>query len=306
MLYLLQKEIILLIVSIVVFTSVITIPAFASNAQVYITNGNSTMRCPSASPCFFPYQVTVSAGGTITWTNLDNITHTATTGTSNYGPVGTFDSGAIEPGKSFTQFFGTIGKYRYFDKTDPWVTGIILVESGKASHAELAWVNGSLNLADQFGNTTVPVPGRSITITKDINNSGNTDATSILFRLKIKNSTNFLVYDNFINANIGAKQTVPISFNWLPTKAGNYQLFFDANPSNTIGDTNENNDIAFDSLTIFNSTNSQINQNPETNNVPQSNYGATTVPEFGQLAPIVLVGSIMTMIVFSSKRIFNS
>lgn len=301
MLYLLQKEIILLIVSIAVFTSVSTMPAFASNAQVYITNGNSTKGCPSISPCFLPYQVTVSAGDTITWTNLDNKTHTATTGTSNYGPVGTFDSGIIEPDKSFTQFFGTIGKYRYFDKTNPWVTGVIVVDSGKTSHAELAWVNGSLNITDQFGNTTIPIPGKSITITKDVNNSGGTDATSIMFRLKIKNSTNFLVYDNFINANIGAKQTVPINFNWMPTKPGNYQLFFDANPSNTIGDTNENNDIAFDSLMIFNATNSQIKENH-----PESNYNTTTVPEFGQLAPIVLAVSVMPILVFSSKRIFNS
>ena len=302
-----QKEIILLIVSITAFVSASTVPAFASNAQVYITNGNSTMGCPSTSPCFFPYQVTVSAGGAITWTNLDNNTHTATTGTSNYGPMGIFDSGMIEPGKSFTQFFGTIGTYRYFDKTNPLITGMIIVESGKPSHAELAWVNGSLNLADQFGNVTVPVPGKPIKIIKDVNNSGGTDATSIMFRLKITNSTNFLVYDNFINANIGAQQTVPISFNWLPTKAGNYQLFFDANPSNTIGDTNENNDISFDNLTIFNATNSQINEgSPKTNGNTESNYNAKIIPEFGQLAPIVLAASVMSIVVFSSKRIFQS
>ena len=302
----LQKEIILLIVSIAVFTSVSTMPAFASNAQVYITNGNSTNGCPSISPCFLPYQVTVSAGGTITWTNLDNKTHTATTGTSNYGPVGTFDSGMIEPGKSFTQFFGTVGKYPYYDKTNPLATGIIIVQSGKANHAELAWVNGSLNISDQFGNTTSTVSGKSITITKDVYNSGGIDARSIMFRLKITNSTNLLVYDNFINANIGAKQTVPISFNWMPTKPGNYQLFFDADPSNTIGDTNENNDIAHNSLMIFNTTNSQIDKTIQiSDNTHESNYNATIVPEFGQLAPIVLAASIMSIIILSSKRIIN-
>ena len=240
----------------------------------------------------------ISVGDTITWTNLDNKTHTATAGTVNYGPGGTFDSSIIEPGKSFTQFFGTAGKYPYFDKNSPVVTGIILVESGKTSHAELAWVNGSLNLSDQFGNiTSVAIPNKTITITKDVYNSGGTDATSIMFRLKIKNSTNFLIYDNIVNANIGAKQTVPISFNWLPTKPGSYQLFFDADSSNTIGDTNENNDITFDRLIVFNATNSKINENPL-----KFNYNATYVPEFGQLAPIVLAASVMSIIVFSSKR----
>ena len=291
-----QKEVILFIASIAVFSSVLVIPVFASNAQVYITNNNFTKSC--ASTCFLPYQVTISVGDTITWTNLDNKTHTATAGTVNYGPGGTFDSSIIEPGKSFTQFFGTAGKYPYFDKNSPVVTGIILVESGKTSHAELAWVNGSLNLSDQFGNiTSVAIPNKTITITKDVYNSGGTDATSIMFRLKIKNSTNFLIYDNIVNANIGAKQTVPISFNWLPTKPGSYQLFFDADSSNTIGDTNENNDITFDRLIVFNATNSKINENPL-----KFNYNATYVPEFGQLAPIVLAASVMSIIVFSSKR----
>ncbi|MGI0026722.1 MAG: CARDB domain-containing protein [Nitrosopumilaceae archaeon] len=299
-----QKEIVLLIVSIAAFASVSTMPAFASNAQVYITN-NSTKGCVSI--CFLPYQVTISAGDTITWTNLDNTTHTATTGTTNYGPVGTFDSGIIEPGKSFTQFFGTAGKYNYFDKNNPRVIGIILVETRKSNHAELTWVNGSLNLSDQFGNTNASISGKSITISKDVYNSGGIDATSITFRLKIKNSTNFLVYDNIVNANIGAKQTVPISFNWLPAKPGTYQLTFDADPSNTIGDTNENNDITHDSLIIFNGTNSEINGTlPEINdNAPGTNYNTTIVPEFGQLAPIILASSVISVIVFSSKRTIN-
>jgi len=301
----LQKEITLLIVSIAVFTSVSTMPAFASNAQVYITTGNSTNACPSVSPCFLPYQVTVSVGGTITWTNLDNKTHTATTGTSNYGPVGTFDSGMIEPGKSFTQFFGTVGKYRYYDKTHPLATGMILVESGKSDHAELAWVNGSLNISDQLGNTAYPVMGKSITITKNVYNSGGTDATSIMFRLKITNSSNFLVYDKMMYVDIGAKQTVPIGFNWMPTNSGNYKLFFDANPSNTIGDTNENNDISFDSLMIFNGTKTDESIPQINDNTPEINYNTTAVPEFGQLATIILATSILSIIVFSSKRIVN-
>ena len=277
-------------------------PVFASNTQVNITNSNSTKECPSTPSCFLPYQVTVHIGDTVTWINLDNKTHTVTTGTTNYGPVGNFDSGVIEPGKSSTQFFGISGKYHYFDQTDPWITGIILVESRQSNHAELAWVNGSLNLIDQFGNTTTkPLPHKPVTITKNIYNSGGTDAPSILFRLKIKNSTDFLIYDDIVNANIGAKQIVPISFNWLPEKPGNYSLFFDADPANTIGDTNENNDVTYDKLIVFNGTGSKINES-----IPKFNYNATLVPEFGQLAPIVLAASIMSIIVISIKLKFSN
>jgi len=294
----LQKEFVLLGVFIAVF-AISTVPVYADSVQVNITNSNSAKQCPYTPSCFLPYQVTVSVGGTITWINLDNKTHTVTTGTTNYGPVGNFDSGTIEPGKSFTQFFGITGKHPYFDKSTPWVTGLILVENGNPNHAELAWVNDSLNIFDQFGNTIIPIPGKPITITKDVYNSGGTNATSIMFRLKITNSTNFLVYGNMVDANIGTKQTVPITFNWLPEKPGSYKLFFDADPSNTIGDTNENNDIAFDSLIVFNGTSSKIKENT------QFNYNATLVPEFGNLASIVLAASIISIIVLSSKRMIN-
>ena len=286
---------------IAVFTLIPTLPVFASTAQVNITNSNSTIGCPNTTSCFLPYQITVSVGGNVTWTNYDNNTHTVTTGTTNYGAVGNFDSGVIEPGKSFTQFFGMVGKYRYFDKTNPWVTGTVLVVSGQSNHAELAWVNGSLNVINQFGNTTsTPVAGNPVKITKNIYNSGSVDAPSILFRLKIKNNANFLVYDNIVYANIGAKQTVPIGFSWLPEKPGNYQLFFDADPANTIGDTNENNDVTYDNLLVFNETKTKTKT---IDNTPPL-YNATMVPEFGQLAPIIFITSIALIVGISLKLKF--
>ena len=294
-----MQRLVLLVTLIAIFTLVSTLPAFATSTQVNITKSNSTMGCPSATSCFLPYQVTVSVGDTITWTNLDNKTHTVTTGTTNYGAVGNFDSGIIEPGKSYTQFFGIVGKFRYFDSNNPSMTGVILVVK-QSDHAELAWVNGSLNVIDHLGNTTTPVAGNSVKISKNIYNSGSVDAPSILFRLKIKNSTNFLVYDNIVYANIGAKQTVPVSFSWLPEKPGNYQLFFDADPANTIGDTNENNDVTYDNLVVFNETKTT----EITNTAPPSYYNTTLVPEFGQLAPIILATSISLIVVISSRLKF--
>ncbi len=274
-------------------------PVFANDTQVYIKNNTSTKECAYAT-CFLPYQVTISTGDSVTWTNIDNKTHTVTAGSRDTGPVGNFDSGYIAPGKSFRQFFGTIGKYQYFDTTNPWVTGIVIVKTGKPIHAELAWVNGSLNLLDRSGkNMSIPIVNKPVTITKNVINSGETDASSITFRLKIKNGTNFLVYDNLAKANIDAKQTVPISFSWLPEKSGIYNLFFDADPSNIVGDTNENNDISFDSLIVFNGT---VSTN---NNVYKINNNTTTaVPEFGPLASIILTASISTIIILSSKLKF--
>ena len=44
---------------------------------------------------FAPAEVSVAAGATVTWTNRDTVPHSVT------ATDGSFDSGAIEPGKSF-------------------------------------------------------------------------------------------------------------------------------------------------------------------------------------------------------------
>ncbi|MGH8173326.1 MAG: cupredoxin domain-containing protein [Rhodanobacteraceae bacterium] len=44
---------------------------------------------------FVPAAITVPAGATVTWTNRDTVPHTVTSAD------GAFDSGPIEPGKSF-------------------------------------------------------------------------------------------------------------------------------------------------------------------------------------------------------------
>ncbi len=175
----------------------------------------------------------------------------------------------------------------------------------KLRHPELGWVNYTLNILDQSGSQTLePLAGQSITITKNITNTGDTDANSIYIRLKIMNATNVLVYDKFINADIGAHKTIPISFGNIVEQAGKYNLIFDANPSNQIGDTNENNDISFDTMTIFSEkvSNGTSSGPPEVNPTP-NNGTVSSVPEFGY-AQTILVIAIGSMIVLFTKTKF--
>ncbi|MDE1867267.1 MAG: hypothetical protein KGI08_06120, partial [Thaumarchaeota archaeon] len=175
----------------------LTESAYASDIQVVIVNGTSNHCLPYLS-CYKPFEVDVTPGSTVTWINNDNRTHTVTTGTSNYGPVGLFDSGQILPGHSFTQFFGTIGKYQYYDKTDMWPSGVVVVNNGGPTHAELGWINGSL-LITREGNQSP-----TLVMTKQIKNTGGTDANSIIFRLRILNDSGFLFYDNITTENVPA------------------------------------------------------------------------------------------------------
>src|SRR5579872_252393 len=265
--------------------------AQASDTQVTIVNGTANHCRPNLS-CYNPFQVDVSVGDTVTWINQDNRTHTVTTGTSNYGPQGIFDSGVIQPGQSFTQFFGSVGKYTYYDKTDMWPSGLVVVSQG-FSHAELSWVPNSLKVEKQ--NYT----SNGIVITKQIQNTGNADAVSIIFTLKIKNQTS-LFYNNLVKLDVPAKQSVPVTFVWDNAPSGQYQLFFDANAANTAGDMNANDDRSLDLISVPSSTD-QTEPAPITHQNFTLYDNTASVPEFGAATCLALVISLVSIMVVSAK-----
>src|SRR4051812_21765475 len=57
---------------------------------------------------FTPKNLLVNAGDTVTFVNSGAVPHTAT------ADLGTFDSGTINPGKSYSVVFGTAGTFAYY------------------------------------------------------------------------------------------------------------------------------------------------------------------------------------------------
>ena len=269
--------------------------AQALDTQVIIVNDTSNNHCTPNPSCYTPFQVNVAVGNTVTWVNQDNKTHTVTTGTSNYGPQGVFDSGDILPGKSFTQFFGTVGKYSYYDKTDMRPSGVVVVTK-EFSHAELSWVPDSLKIEKQ--NYT----SNGIVITKQIQNTGNADASSIIFTLKITNNSS-LFYNGLVKLDVPVKQSVPVTFTWSNPVNGQYQLFFDANSANTAGDMNANDDRSVDLITIPQSTPVQNQSNPITQPNFTINDNTASVPEFSHMSYLILIASIVSILVLSKSSL---
>jgi plastocyanin len=72
---------------------------------------------------FNPAAIEVPAGGSITWTNQDNVPHTAT-GLDREA----LQSGAIAFDESFSQTFDTAGTFEYFCEFHPNMKGSIVVE----------------------------------------------------------------------------------------------------------------------------------------------------------------------------------
>jgi len=71
---------------------------------------------------FAPMSMTVNAGATVTWTNLDDEPHTVVSVT------GLFRSGAMDTNESFSFTFDKPGTYHYTCSIHPRMVGTIVVQ----------------------------------------------------------------------------------------------------------------------------------------------------------------------------------
>jgi len=80
----------------------------------------------SVSISFSPLQVTLVVGvnNTVTWVNNDNAAHTIT------AKDGSFGSGNIGSGASYTHTFTTPGTYTYYCAYHLWMVGTVVVKTG--------------------------------------------------------------------------------------------------------------------------------------------------------------------------------
>ncbi len=83
------------------------------NINITVQQGGATPTGATANTvtiqnfAFNPVTVTISKGQTVTWTNMDSVSHTITSTT------GDFDSGLISSGKTFSHTFNTAGTFEY-------------------------------------------------------------------------------------------------------------------------------------------------------------------------------------------------
>jgi plastocyanin len=82
---------------------------------------------------FDPAAVEVPVGATVTWTNTGAAPHTAT------ASDGTFDSGELAPGASFSHTFAAAGTFPYVCQIHPQMTGTVtVVEAAAAAQGDEA------------------------------------------------------------------------------------------------------------------------------------------------------------------------
>jgi plastocyanin len=96
---------------------------FISCSKTY----NSPMNAPATATvsmmnmAFSPATISVAAGTTVTWMNGDTAIHTVT------ADDGSFNSGNIAMGASFSRVFTSAGTFTYHSALNPAMTGKIVV-----------------------------------------------------------------------------------------------------------------------------------------------------------------------------------
>ncbi|KAF9126846.1 hypothetical protein BGX30_015072 [Mortierella sp. GBA39] len=68
---------------------------------------------------FMPQEVDINPGDEVIWTNYDSADHTATAN------AGSFDSGLITTGKSFSHTFTTAATVSYYCSVHPYMLGTV-------------------------------------------------------------------------------------------------------------------------------------------------------------------------------------
>ena len=108
-------------ISLILFSLILTHSAF-SGALEQESQGNVSI----IQTGYVPQVLTVPAGTSILWTNLDSV-HTSTS------LQGLWDSGVLDVGESFEYNFQNVGVYPYYDSIHDWLFGTIKVVHSLAS-----------------------------------------------------------------------------------------------------------------------------------------------------------------------------
>ena len=94
---------------------------------VDIPVGTSVPGCEESNECYLPADITINAGDTVNWINIDTAAHTVTGGSPADGPSGVFDSSLVMASAEYAFTFNDAGNYDYFCMVHPWMVGSVTV-----------------------------------------------------------------------------------------------------------------------------------------------------------------------------------
>jgi predicted secreted protein with PEFG-CTERM motif len=241
--------------------------SFADTLQITIERGAAN---PQVSRTFEPSPTDALVGDTIRWGNGDTVTHSVTSGTPG-NPDGRFDSGTIGLGQyfSYTLMPSDVGTISYYDTTYPWMVGTINVQTTQTGYKIIN--NVGADAGD--GKTTF-----------NVQYSSPKDIVSAVVNPKDKSVTFTLVGNVTTSSNLVLNlPTGLVSAPFLGVWLDNLQT------KNFTSESQSNMSVVTIPIT------------PLTEQV--SVVGTSVVPEFGPIAEMILVVSIIATIIVARFRL---
>ena len=92
-------------------------PPPAASSSVTIPTGAAAL----GNRAYMPDDVNVAVGATVTWMNIDSVSHTSTSDASGW------NSGTLAPGAQFSFAFQTAGTFQYHCAIHPGMIGTVVV-----------------------------------------------------------------------------------------------------------------------------------------------------------------------------------
>lgn len=291
-------------------------PAYAANVQVTISSGASnTKGTCTPTDCFNPQVVNVNVGDTVTWTNQDTVGHTATSGKPSDNQTGTvFDSSLISAGKSYTSpAFNTPGTYYYFCQVHPWMTGEVIVGTGGGG----ASATNQAATGQTQGGTSATMTGTNMNLMVSPASFNPSSGGNVTLKFVPNPNVSTLVTDGTIkhlNYSITISQGGNTIFQQdFHAHNGNLTLVFtpSSGPTSVTGGMS-NSDMSmtgpfYISGPVFNNSGSYditaavVEVNFKSISPLEDKFTVQAVPEFGQLATIVLAVSVIAIVAFTAR-----
>ena len=105
------------------------VPSIAfGDVTIYPVEGSGSPGCEDTTlGCYTPSTVSVEIGDKIIMKNTDSAAHTFTSGDSDKGPDGVFDTSLLMTGGFYEWVPTNAGEQRYFCMVHPWMQGLIVV-----------------------------------------------------------------------------------------------------------------------------------------------------------------------------------
>jgi len=96
--------------------------AAAQQTQTKVVATRETVQAAIDNFAFTPKELRIKSGSTVLWTNKDDIPHTVTSDNN------VFASPVLDTNQKFQFTFANPGKFSYFCKLHPMMTGAVVVE----------------------------------------------------------------------------------------------------------------------------------------------------------------------------------